>query len=400
MVSLVEGYYHCDQCGSIFEAQILGVSQQTCSRCGHLLTGGDHAPAEIDFEADLACREQSSVMNDGTSGQDVDSNKASVISEADKVAHDPPLVAQKKRAAQQMKLIAISWLVFVVVVVAIVFYFNRSSAKFATETRSSQQELEKQKDAEKQKMKLALPKCMMVIKSFVNAKTASAKAQFVHDGVRLSREMEAYYAEQADFRTPLLQARPIYYHALNISGADAIGAICQTDTGERFEVIFILQDGEWKIEWKSFVRYSEHDWSTFLTGAGADEAEFRLYMRVMDVREDLAAGDVLVQFYKPDIFRGHKFDGYASDVIRVPAYSIQGKLLRDMIQRADETKGGDLVGMQFADFDPKQLHRVRARMRSKINAKQELEVHLVRLIANHWYDPVVVEKSGLAEELK
>lgn len=400
MVSLVEGYYHCDQCSSIFEAQITGVSQQTCPRCGHLLTGGDHAPAEIDFEADLVSSEQSGALNAGTSGQDFDSNRASITSEAGKVAHETPLVTQKKRAAQQMKLIATSWLIFVVMVVAIVFYFNRSSAKFAAETRSSQQEPEKQKDAEKQKMKLALPKCMMVVKSFVNAKTASAKAQFVYDGVRLSREMEAYYAEQADFRTPLLQARPVYYHALNIPGAEAIGAICQTDTGERFEAIFILQDGEWKIEWKSFVRYSERDWPIFLSGAGADEADFRLYMRVMDVREDLAAGDVLVQFYKPDIFRGHEFDGHSSDVIRVPAYSIQGKLLRDLIERADEAKGTDLVGMDFADFDPKQLYRVRARMRSKMNAKQELEVHLVRLIANHWYDPVIVKKSGLAEELK
>ena len=157
---------------------------------------------------------------------------------------------------------------------------------------------------------------------------------------------------------------------------------------------------EWKIEWKSFVRYSKRDWALFKTGADGDEADFRLYMRVMDVREDLAAGDVLVQFYKPDIFRGHMFDGYASDVIRVPAYSGQGKLLRGLIERSAAAEDEDLVGMQISEFDPKQLYRVRVRMKLGLNAKQQPEVNLVRLIANHWYDPAIVKKNSLAEELK
>lgn len=399
MDHLVKGYYHCDNCDSIFESSSSAVSQLSCPYCGHIIAGSYTAPPETDFEADSALSDidDGGVSNDIAHDQNHDFNRSSG---AEQVVREDPAVAQKKREAHHMKLISISWIVFVVLVVTVVIYFNSSSDRFTGNTTSSQLDSGKQIDAERQELKLSLPKCMTVVKRFLNAETASAKAQFVYDGVRLSREMEDYYSGQADLRPSLLQVRPIVYHALHIAGSQAIGTVCQTDTGERFEAIFILDDGEWKIEWKSFVRYSERDWALFKTGADGDEADFRLYMRVMDVREDLAAGDVLVQFYKPDIFRGHMFDGYASDVIRVPAYSGQGKLLRGLIERSAAAEDEDLVGMQISEFDPKQLYRVRVRMKLGLNAKQQPEVNLVRLIANHWYDPAIVKKNSLAEELK
>jgi hypothetical protein len=373
---------------------MIGAPHQTCPHCGNLVAGGSHAPSDAASETDFLLSEEQEreLASDRQLDQDLPDDEGSFDELVDVEATD---LVEKERIAKQLRVVSISWVVLVVLVVTVVIYFNQSADEFADGSNSSQQEAIRQSEAEKQALKFALPKCMSVAKDFLNAKTASAKAQFVYDGVRLSREMEAYYAKQPDFPPSLLQVRPVHYHWLNIPGVDAIGTICQSDTGERIEAIFIREAEEWKIEWKSLVRYSQSDWSLFTSKANGDEAEFRLYMRVMDVGEDLSDGDVLVQFYKPDIFRGHMFDGYASESIRVPIYSMQGKLLGRMSEEAALDEGRDDVGMQISDFDPQHFHRVRVRMKLRMNAKQEPYVELVRILANHWYDPAIVQNNGL-----
>jgi hypothetical protein len=79
----------------------------------------------------------------------------------------------------------------------------------------------------------------------------------------------------------------------------------------------------------------------------------------------------------------------------VPIYSMQGKLLGRMSEEAALDEGRDDVGMQISDFDPQHFHRVRVRMKLRMNAKQEPYVELVRILANHWYDPAIVQNNGL-----
>ncbi|MDG1357331.1 MAG: hypothetical protein P8P36_03970 [Akkermansiaceae bacterium] len=396
MSNLVEGYYHCNECDSIYESPVIGVSQHTCPNCSNVIaTGSDISSdtgAGVDF---LLSEDEESQLG---SGARVDASNLSDAGGDDQTEERGSKTTQKERVAMQLRVVSISWIVLVVFVVGVVIYFNRSAGEHSDAVKSSGYEAVRQKETEKQVIKLALPECMRTAKAFLKAETASAKAQFVHDGIRLSREMEAYYAKQPHFPSRLMQLRAVHYQSLNIPGVDAIGTICQTDTGERFEAVFIRDGKEWKIEWKSFVRYSESDWSLFTSRPNGNEAEFRLYMRVMNVGEDLADGDILVQFYKPDIFRGHMFDSYASESIRVPIYSIQGKLLSDLLDNADAVGGTDHVGMQISNFDPQYFHRVRVRMKLGMNAKQEPVVDLLRLLANHWYDPAIVADDGLPEK--
>ena len=398
MSSLIEGYYHCNECDSIFESIMIGAPQQICPHCGNVLLGDSDVSSALGVGGGFLLSEDEEVEL-GFEKQEVgDDESYSSDARGKQAGEQSQKATSKEGVAMQLKVVSISWIALVVLVVAVVLYFNRSADEFAKSEDPSGNKVVEQSDAGKHAIKLALPKCMRVAKEFLNAKTASAKAQFVYQGVRLSREMEAYYARQPDFPPRLIQLRPVYHHSLDIPGVEAIGTICQTDTGERFEAIFIKEGKEWKIEWKSFVRYSESDWSLFTSKRSGDEAEFRLYMRVMDVGEDLAGGDILVQFYKPDIFRGHMFDGYASESIRVPIYSTQGRLLGNLVNQADSATGQDQVGMQISDFDPQHFERVRVRVKLQMNSKQEPYVELVRLMANHWYDPAIVEDNGLPEE--
>ena len=395
MSNLIKGYYHCNECDSLFESQVIGADLQDCPHCGKAVAGivGIGPKLEVDDDFFLSDDEDDFDQNLAKTGEAGADDKGNV-KQADV---DVGEITEKQRVARQLRLISIAWISLVVTAVAVVIYFNQAGEESSISAKTQQKQLQ-QAEADKQSIKLALPKCMKVIKGFINASSAAAKAQYVYNGVRLSREMEAFYATRPSFRPQLTQVRAVHYQALDIPGLYAIGAICQSEVGERFEVVFIRDGKEWKIEWESFVRYSESNWTLFTTKTNGEEAEFRLYMRVMDVGEDLAGGDVLVKFYKPDVFRGRGFDGYASEGVRIPAYSVQGKIISEMARQEEAADGYDHVGLKVSNFDPEHYHRVRVRMRLLKNSEQEPRLELVRIIANHWYDPAIVQATGLPEK--
>jgi rRNA maturation endonuclease Nob1 len=397
MSNLIEGYYHCNECDSLFESQVIGADLQDCPHCGKAVAGIAEIGPELGMDDGFLSRDDEDSLDQNlVRAGDLVSGGKTNEKQADADV-DVEQTTEKEKVARQLRLISIAWISLVVSAVAVVIYFNQAGDVPSISAQAEQKNTE-QIETEKQAIKLALPKCMKVIKGFINASSAAAKAQYVYNGVRLSREMEAFYATRPSFRPQLTQVRAVHYQALDIPGLYAIGTICQSDVGERFEVVFIRDGKEWKIEWKSFVRYSESDWTPFTSKANGEEAEFRLYMRVMDVGEDLADGDVLVKFYKPDVLRGRGFDGYASEGVRIPAYSVQGKVVSEMVSQEEAVDGYDHVGLKVSGFDPEHYHRVRVRMRLLKNAEQQTRLELVRIIANHWYDPAIVQATGLPEK--
>jgi hypothetical protein len=76
---------------------------------------------------------------------------------------------------------------------------------------------------------------------------------------------------------------------------------------------------------------------------------------------------------------------------------VQGKIVSEMARQKETDDGYDLVGLRVSGFDPEHYHRVRVRMRLLKNSEQEPRLELVRIISNHWYDPAIVEASGLPE---
>ncbi|MGB2560097.1 MAG: hypothetical protein ACPIG6_05835 [Akkermansiaceae bacterium] len=354
-----------------------------CPHCGEVVEG------ILESGASLANSEARLDQDDASPAQKFGNEKSGNAEDASDCK-----LADAETVAVQLRVIFIMWIVLVALVVTIVIQFNRVKDEPEVPIITAA-ETENSGASDRQADVYALPKCVDAITGFLKASTASAKAQYVYNGVSLSREMEAYYASQANFHPELLGVRIVKRSELRIPGVDAVGAICQTEGGERFEVVFIRDGNEWKIEWKSFVRYSEADWSLFKSQKNGAEADFRLYMRVMDVGEDLAGNDIMLKFYEPDVFRGREFDGYASDSVRVSAYGSQGQLITK-ITNDKHSKAEDLVGMKIADFDPENFHRVRVRMRVRKVSGEDPALELVELLADHWYDPAIVRDTGLS----
>jgi predicted RNA-binding Zn-ribbon protein involved in translation (DUF1610 family) len=390
MSAITKGFYHCNACDSVFESDIIGVDSQYCPECGKEVVG---------------------ILDDGLSSASQSSNQA-LFSEEDKAEQivggnaqeksipvddsddGDDLSLDKNKVATQLRAIFIGWILLVILVVGIAIHFNRQ-AEDLTESPQQASKNKRQIALEKHALKLAIPNCVNAITGFLGSTTPAGKAQYVYDGIRLSPEIEAFYANNPDFDRRDIQVKVVEYHDLNIADLNAIGTLCQLNTGERFEVVFIRDGQDWKIEWKSLVRYSPTDWSLFSSSENGEESEFRLYMRVLDVGRDLAGNDIMVKFYKPDVYRGGSYTGYASESVRVPAFSAAGELIAAMTRKRGENNGEDHVGMKIADFDPEHYHRVRVRVRLRKTLDGDPYLELVDLLANHWYDPEIVKQSGL-----
>ena len=39
MSNLIKGYYHCNECDSLFESQVIGADLQDCPHCGKAVAG-------------------------------------------------------------------------------------------------------------------------------------------------------------------------------------------------------------------------------------------------------------------------------------------------------------------------------------------------------------------------
>ena len=240
MSNLIEGYYHCNECDSLFESQIIGADLQNCPHCGKAVAGIAEIGPELEMDDDFLSRdaEDSLDQNLVRAGDLVSGGKTN----DERVDIDVEQTTEKEKVARQLRLISIAWISLVVSAVAVVIYFNQAGDEPSISAQAEKKNTQ-QIETEKQAIKLALPKCMKVIKGFINASSAAAKAQYVYNGVRLSREMEAFYAARPSFRPQLTQVRVVHYQALDIPGLYAIGAICQSEVGERFEVVFI-RDGK------------------------------------------------------------------------------------------------------------------------------------------------------------
>ena len=181
MSNLVEGYYHCDECDSIFESPMIGLAQQVCPHCGHVVAGESDMSSAIGLgDGFLLSEEEEIELGLGKQVAEGDDLRSRATNENRVIgSEEEGLPAQKEGVAMQLRVVLISWIILVVMAVAVVIYFNRSAVELVDDSKASEDNVAQQSKAEKQAMKLALPKCMLVAKGFLNAKSASAKAQFV-----------------------------------------------------------------------------------------------------------------------------------------------------------------------------------------------------------------------------
>ncbi|NWK56090.1 hypothetical protein HW115_10755 [Verrucomicrobiaceae bacterium N1E253] len=419
MAGLIKGYYHCLECGALFEAVLKDPKDQRCPICGNPPTGKILAGAGLEGFPEMEVPEVSSGV----------SLKPRVSSKLHGVNHDTQQIyeatmatmdAQKESRQGRVKrtkrkghggskrwLFVAAWLVLMLVIVVAVRMSGEGSEEDDQQGAQRIEDARRAQELELQKrqrlVEAALPECRNVMQGFLQAATTAARSQYVYQGVKLTGEMNRYYQDVLGFSSSQSRVRIIDAKLLDGFAETVIGVLFKNDREEVWEAVLIETSQGWKLDWKFLVRYDELSWSLFAASDDGAEGEFRLYMRVRDVDEDFEQKEMSLVFYKPTMYVKDEFRGMASVPVSVLIDSDMGRAIQGLLDAEDLTSGEvlrDAFGMPIGRIDPARYHRVRVKMRYHRENKggKGYRLELLEILDHHWYGIRPLEASAAPEE--
>jgi hypothetical protein len=401
-----KGYYHCLECGAIFEADLKDPSDQRCSICGHPPTGGiltgneeeTFAPSsEVNEIKPSELSPRPSVKHHGINHDTQDIYEATMATmAAQKESRSGRVTRVKRREKKGVRrwVFLVGWLVLMLGVIALFEMFGPDEESDSVSQNGDSALDQREAAAEEQKNRRmineAIPACEKSMTEFLFATSAAAKAQYVYQGVKLSGVMNRYYRDELSFSASDSRVKITRAELLEGFNRTALGALCMNSQGEKWEAIFLFDEDEWKIDWAALVRYDDRSWSLFPAGKEGAEGEFRLYMRVRDMNEDFEQEDMSLVFYKPTMFFKDEYRGVASDPVTVPIDSELGRRISALLDQEDAVEKvirKDVHGLSVGLIDPSRYHRVRVKMRIHKEGRNDKNsrVELLEILANHWY---------------
>lgn len=225
---------------------------------------------------------------------------------------------------------------------------------------------------------------------FLSATIPEERNQFVFAPVTTASRMARFYDMNAlviiDPQTLKLERSSV----LKLPVGKAIETLWTTQDGRTLDAVFREENGEWRLDWDHFARYSDHPWSLFLAGSGAPEGEFRLLARERKVEERRDKYNTISLVLYAPRFGQPLETGYQSPEFLVTRNSPEGKLLEAAFKMAEE--GKTVFGSKLPNLHPEGLIRVRVKVRrSGENVGRDFEISGVT--ACHWYS---VDETGVA----
>jgi hypothetical protein len=363
-------WFHCGRCGSLFQSKAGDLTERLCSKCGFdPSTGVMDAPQEspVSLPVEKTHRPGSKSAKHGKR-------------------------SGKKRGSRyfMLKLIAGWSLVLVIIVFGARRYFHKGDVNNApaivkeeTESSVSQEEIAMLNDAGQ--------KSTGVFSGYLNSITPEERNQFVLKPVSTASRMNRFYSlnplTPIDPATVTLTER----HVLRLPGEKAIATLWTIKDGRSVEAIFRQENGEWRLDWDHFARYSDYPWPLFLAGSGEPEGEFRLLARerLAEMRKDQET--ISLVLYAPR-FGQPKEAGIQSPEFLVQRSSKDGERLAAAFKLARE--GKRIYDSKLPETNPDGMIRVRVKVkRTEVDLQRRFEITAVT--ACHWYD---IDDPGVSVE--
>ena len=228
----------------------------------------------------------------------------------------------------------------------------------------------------------ALPPCYAILGGFFNASTPEERNQFVYDPVAMAGRMARFYSLNPLTRIDPKTVSNTANTLLNLPTGQALETRWLTADGRILDCVFLQQNGEWRLDWEHFARYSDYPWSLFLAGDGPPEVEFRLLVRERLAEERKNASHMSLVFYAPR-FGYPALAGAPSPEFLVRRDSDDGRLLTAMFNK--QTKKESLYGAKLGYLEPENMVRVRVKIRRlPATAETSQSFELLKVIACHW----------------
>lgn len=226
-----------------------------------------------------------------------------------------------------------------------------------------------------------LPKCGAALSGFLQAGVPEQRNQFVLSPVTTAARMARFYDMNplANIEPQMLQ--PVSNSVLRFPDGKAIETLWTTQDGRRIDVVFREENGEWRIDWEHFARFSDSPWSLFLAGSEASEGEFRLLARERLAEERKNEDSISIVLYAPRFGRPED-SGFQSPEFLVSRHTRNGQLLDAAFKLAREKKS--VFNSKLTDLNPDEMIRVRVRVkRTEVDMERRFEI--TEVLGCHWY---------------
>ncbi|MDC0088010.1 hypothetical protein OAI07_00550 [Akkermansiaceae bacterium] len=350
---ILKGYYHCIDCDSLFEADVKKPSKILCNKCGispsMAKSGKSLAPHTV--KLDKATR------------------KPSIKSKKSKLRFISPIFT------------------VILVIQGIVFFMKQKTPSEPLVNFSDSDTLNKREKAEKEKIRnIRLNDAAIVCNAMMNDFIKSKDTKLVYDSIGLENNIKRYYKTDLTgfIDQPRARIRSMKY--IRDTEPFVLGALFERESGEMFEASFIQDKERYKIDWAFYVRYNRGSLEDFVAQSEVLESDFRLYMRVLDIGDQ-----VTLVFYPPKTTENNDFEGFRSFSLRLPPGS---DIASEIVAVLNDD---DSIDKEFRSItarrDPKGVHRVRVRLGLNVTEGKANSLELVDFIANDWYG-IDLQKSA------
>lgn len=225
------------------------------------------------------------------------------------------------------------------------------------------------------------PLCNQTFSGFLAAGTPEQQTQFVLSPITTAARMARFYG-----LNPIVIIDPqklaLSKHAvLHLPGRRAIETYWNSADGRQPDAVFMEENGEWRLDWDHYVRFSEYPWPLFLAGSGPEQAEFRLLARERLADERKAADTISIVFYPPR-FGSNTEMGVKSPEFLVKRDSKNGRLLDGAFKI--EKAGKRVFDVNLPSATPEGFIHVRVKVR-RVEEAGERRYELDDVLACHWY---------------
>jgi hypothetical protein len=225
------------------------------------------------------------------------------------------------------------------------------------------------------------PAYSLVFLGFLASGTQEERNQFVLSPTSAAVKMARFYEANPVDRVDVDGVALMQQHILTLPGPKTVETLWKTRDGRKIDVVFREENGEWRLDWNHYARYSDHPWPLFLAGSGDPEGEFRLLARERLAEERKDAADISMILYAPRFgYPGET--GFQSPEFLVKRSTPDGKLLDAAFKTA--RAGKQVFNSRLANLNPEGMIRVRVNVRRFVeDGTRKFEI--TRVIACHWY---------------
>jgi hypothetical protein len=395
MAKTKSGVYRCPSCGELSQIRFDREGKGECPECGFSFQrtikaspragGGGRIPKKGKFvQRDIASRNRQAMLESIATpvipaapaspgptgaGESPGEGRRSDVDPAPAADADRSKVRRRRRKRRRSRFTPAAFLAgWVVVTVLAVAIVKAMLGQEDEESPPAANQLERQKVESAEiadYLRKQMPECSSVLNRYLAAMDPAGRAQAVLDPIRVTPLMIDYYRRHPPLR-PEGKMMPLVQN-LCVVGEHRIIETVWRDSAERdMEVVFVRENGQWRIDWESQVRYGSAEWQLFLKG-NPPAGEFRLYMR--RIQTAVGESSIALKFYPPDYDQRVRRRGESPTVL-VPAGSDLAKRVLAAFSGGDrDPELGDSV---LAQFDPEGLARVRVRLAWNTSSSAQL----------------------------